>query len=124
MPIEDISGKDSVFVNAMQDGLTNALSRLGLTGVESRTVMMKYKGGAKTTRDVAKENSLGAVIEATVFRDGSKMRINIQFTDPVTSRSLWGDTYERDVSDVLAAQSEVVEKVASGVKTVLMAQKH
>ena len=119
MPIEDISGKDSVFVTAMHDALTNALTRSNRTGVEARSTMMRYKGGTKTIRDVAKELSLGAVVEATVFRAGDVMRINVQFTDPVTSRSLWSNTYEKNVKDVLAAQSEVVAQVASGIDSVL-----
>ena len=119
MPIEDISGKDSVFVAAMHDGLTNALLRLKTAGVASHSAMMRYKGGAKTTREIAKENDLNAVIEATVFRAGDVMRINVQFTDPVTSKSLWSETYEQNVTDVLAAQSDVVVKIATGIGAVL-----
>jgi TolB-like protein/tRNA A-37 threonylcarbamoyl transferase component Bud32 len=121
MPIQDISGQDSVFVNAMHDGLTNALTRLNLAGVANHTDMMRYRGGAKTTRDVAKENGLNAVVEATVFRAGDVMRINVQFTDPVTSKSLWAETFDRNVKDVLAAQSEVVDRIAAGVKGALSA---
>jgi len=121
MPIQDISGQDSVFVNAMHDGLTNALSRLNLAGVANHNDMMRYKGGAKTTRDVAKENGLNAVLEATVFRAGDVMRINVQFTDPQTSKSLWAETFDRNVKDVLAAQSEVVDRIAAGVKGALTA---
>ncbi len=115
MPIDDISGKDSVFVTAMHDALTNALVRSNIAGIAPRSAMMRYKGGAKTTRDIAKELDLGAVVEATVFRAGDVMRINVQFTDPVTSRSLWSDTYNRNVSDVLAAQSDVVERITAGI---------
>jgi eukaryotic-like serine/threonine-protein kinase len=119
MPIEDISGKDSVFVAAMHDALTSALTRANLAGVEAHSTMMRYKGSAKTIREIAKELGLGAVVEATVFRAGDVMRINVQFTDPVTSRSLWSNTYEKNVSDVLAAQSDVVAQVASGIDSVL-----
>ncbi|HKS07641.1 MAG TPA: serine/threonine-protein kinase [Gemmatimonadaceae bacterium] len=115
MPIEDISGQDSLFVTAMHDALTNALSRLNLAGVVPRSTMMRYKGAANTIRDIARENELNAVIEATVFRAGDIMRINVQFTDPVTSRAIWSDTYERNVKDVLAAQSDVVARIASGI---------
>jgi serine/threonine-protein kinase len=115
MPIDDLSGKDSVFVTTMHDALTNALSRLGTVGVVPRTVMMRYKGGSKTERDIAKENQMDAVVDATVFRVGDVMRITVQFTDPVTSKSLWADQYEKNVSNVLAAQSEVVDKIAAGI---------
>ena len=121
MPIEDISGKDSVFVAAMHDALTNSLSRLGVVGVASRSEMMRYKGSPKTTREIASELKLDAVVEATVFRAGDIMRINVQFTNPVTARSLWADTYNPNVSNVLAAQDSVVEKIQHGIDGVLVA---
>ncbi len=119
MPIEDISGKDAVFVDAMQDALTNAFSKLGKVGVASRSAMMVYKQSPKPTREVAKDLDLDAVLEATVFRSGDVMRINVQFTDPATTRSLWSETYERDVKNVLAAQSEIVNLTAQAVAKVL-----
>jgi len=121
MPIDDISGKDSLFVTAMHDALTNALTRANVAAVAPRSAMMHFKGSAKTTREIAKELQLGAVVEATVFRAGDVMRINAQFTDPVTSRSLWSDTYSRDVRDVLAAQGDVVAKMAAGIAGALRA---
>jgi serine/threonine-protein kinase len=122
LPVEDISGQDAVFVTAMHDGLTAALSRLQLSGVASRSEMLRYKGTAKTTREIARENELGAVVEATVFRAGEVMRINVQFTDPETSRALWSETIERNVSDVLQAQDAVVQVVARGVRDALTAK--
>jgi TolB-like protein/tRNA A-37 threonylcarbamoyl transferase component Bud32 len=119
LPIEDISGQDAVFVDAMHDALTNALARIGTVGVAPRSTMMAYKGTAKPTREIAKELKLDAIVEATVFRAGTVMRINVQFVDPVTTRSYWSDTYERDVQDVLAAQSDVVDRIATAVAKVL-----
>ena len=121
MPIEDISGKDSLFVTAMHDALTNSLAKLGVVGVASRSEMMRYKGSPKTTREIASELRLDAVVEATVFRAGDVMRINVQFADPVTSKSLWTETFDRNVKDVLAAQTEVVDRIAAGVKGALAA---
>jgi serine/threonine protein kinase len=119
MPIDDISGKDSVFVAAMHDALTSALARNGGVGVASRSAMMRYKATAKTTQQIAQEQSLGAIVEATVFRAGDVMRINVQLSDPVTSKVLWSETYEKDVKNVLAAQTEVVTLVATGIGTAL-----
>ena len=122
LPIEDISGQDAMFVTAMHDGLTTALSKLQLTGVAPRSEMIRYRGTGKTTREIARESGLTAVVEATVFRSGEDMRINVQFTDPVTSRALWSETIERNVSDVLEAQDAVVQEVATGVKNALTAK--
>jgi serine/threonine-protein kinase len=123
MPIEDISGKDSVFVTAMHDALTNSLSRLGVVGVASRSEMMRYKGSPKTTREIAKDLNLDAVVEATVFRAGDIMRINVQFSNPVTARSMWADTYNPNVSNVLAAQDSVVGRIRHGIDSVLTGPK-
>jgi len=47
------------------------------------------------------------------------MRINVQFSDPVTTRSLWASTYSPNVNDVLKAQSAVVEQIKAGIDSVL-----
>jgi serine/threonine-protein kinase len=119
LPINDISGKDSLFVRAMHDALTTALSQLGAVGVASRSDMMRYRDGATPDREVAAKEHLDALVVASVFRAGTVMRITVQFSDPVTTRSLWSDTYERDVSNVLAAQSDIVNRIAAGVRGAL-----
>jgi len=119
MPIEDISGQDSVFVAAMHDALTSALTRAGQVGVAPRSAMMRYRASTKTLEEIAKEQALGAIIEATVFRAGDVMRINVQMSDPVTSRVLWSETYEKDVKDVLAAQNAVVALVTTAIGSAL-----
>jgi TolB-like protein len=114
LPIEDISGKDDLFVDALHAGLTSALSGLGV-GVAPRSTMMIYKTDPKPTREIAEDLKLDAVVEATVFRAGDVMRINVQFEDPRTTRSLWSDVYERNVLDVLAAQNDIVARIKAGV---------
>jgi serine/threonine-protein kinase len=115
LPIKDISGQDSLFVRAMHDALTTALSQLGKVGVAAGSDMMRFADGATPDREVARKLDLDALVVTSVFRAGKVMRITVQFSDPVTTRSLWSDTYERDVSDVLAAQSDIVRRIAAGV---------
>jgi len=115
LPIKDISGQDSVFVRAMHDALTTSLSQLGTVGVASASDMMRFADGATPDKEVAKQLNLDALVIASVFRAGNVMRITVQFSDPVTTRSLWSDTYERDVSDVLAAQGDIVSRISAGV---------
>ncbi len=121
LPIDDISGKDPLFAAAMQDALTNAIAQLGV-GVASRSEMASYAGSGKSTREIASERNLDAVIEANLFRAGNVMRITVQFSDPVTTRSMWAETYNPDVSDVLAAQGAVVDSIKSGIAAALRAQ--
>jgi eukaryotic-like serine/threonine-protein kinase len=119
LAIEDISGRDSLFAATMQDALINALVRAGGTDVAPRSAMLRYRGSAASAREIADDLGLGAIVEATVFRAGDVMRINVQLSDPVTSRALWSDSYERDVQDVLAAQSDVVARITSGIGAVI-----
>jgi serine/threonine-protein kinase len=119
LPIEDISGKDAEFVVAMHDALTNALAQQGVVGVAPRSTMVRYKGSPKTVKEIAAAEGLDAVVETTVFRAGDVMRINVQFSDPVTTRSLWASTYSPNVNDVLKAQSAVVEQIKVGIDSVL-----
>jgi eukaryotic-like serine/threonine-protein kinase len=123
MPIEDISGKDSVFVTALHSALTNALAQLGLVGVAAHSEMMRYKGSPKTIQQIAAELKLDAVVEANVFRAGDIMRISVQFSDPVTTRSLWAAQFNPNVTDVLAAQSTVVNAIKAGIDSVLTGKK-
>ncbi len=121
LPIDDISGKDQLFATAMQDALTNAIAQLGV-GVAPRAEMAGYAGSGKSTREIAGERDLDAVVEANLFRAGNVMRITVQFSDPVTTRSLWAATYNPDVSDVLAAQGAVVDSIKNGIAAALREQ--
>ena len=112
LPIQDLSGSDQVFVDAMHDQLITALARSNVVGVVSRSAVMPYRGTTETTENIANTLGVQAVIEGTIFRDGNRMRINVQMVDPGTLRHLWTQTYERDVDDVLAVQSEVVQAIA------------
>jgi len=119
LPIDDVSGEDATFTAAMQDALTNALGRLGTVGVVSRGTMMSYAGKSIPTKEIARQQDLDAVVEASVFRAGNVMRIDVEFEDPATTRILWSNVYEQDVTNVLKAQTDVVNRIARGVGDVL-----
>jgi TolB-like protein len=119
LPIQDLSGKDQVFVDAMHDALISAIARKQVVGVVSRSAVMRFKDGSGTTEEIARQLRADAVIEATVFRDGERMRINVQMVEPVSLRYLWAQTYEREVKDVLGAQREIVDTIAAEVATTL-----
>jgi eukaryotic-like serine/threonine-protein kinase len=122
LPIQDLSGKDQLFVDAMHDALISAIARRQVVGVVSRSAVMRYKGASATTEEIAKALHADAVVEATVFRDGERIRINVQMTEPTTLRYLWAQTYERDVKDVLDAQREIVDTIAAEVAGALNAR--
>jgi len=117
LPIMDLSGQDEVFVNAMHDALISAIALTNTVGVVSRSAVLRMKSG--TTEEIARSLGVQAVMEGSVFRAGDEMRINVQLVEPSTLRHIWTGTYERNVSDVLAAQEEVVQTVAKELSAAL-----
>lgn len=124
LPIEDISGNDKDFVGSMHDALINALGQHESITVVSRVAVLKLtRESSRSVRELASELGVDAVIEGTAFRSGNKVRINVQMVDPVTSRHLWTQSYERTMSDVLAVQADVVTAIATELDTVLSKNK-
>ena len=78
----------------------------------SRTSMMRYKGTAKTIKDIGRELDVDAVVEGTVTRSGERVRINAQLIQVSTDMHLWAETYERDVTEMLALQRAVATDIA------------
>ncbi len=112
MPIQDLSGSDQAFVDAMHDALITSLAQKGVVTVVPRSAVMRYREETATNKQIAKDLDVQALLEGTVFRAGDRMRINVQLVDPETLRHLWIQSYERDVKDVLAVQDEVVGQIA------------
>ena len=116
MPIQDLSGSDAVFVDAMHDQLIIAIGQVAGASVVARTAVMQYRAEPKPMRDVAQELGVGSILESTVFRAGDRMRINVQLVEPQSIRQLWSQSYEINVSDVFAAQDSVVRQIAAGIQ--------
>jgi serine/threonine-protein kinase len=119
LPIQDISGSDGRFVDAMHDQLIIALGQAGGLTVTPRSAMMIYRSEPKPMNDVARELKVGSILEGTVFRTGDRMRINVQLTEPRMAQQLWSHSYEVNVQDVLGAQDSVVRQIAAGVRQVV-----
>jgi len=119
LPIRDISGEDSVFVDAMHDDLISTLARLEVADVVPRSAVIRFLSGASGTADVAREVHADAVLESTVYRDGDRIRVNVQLVEPQGLRHVWAQSYERDVANVMTVQREVVELIANELQATL-----
>jgi TolB-like protein len=121
LPILDISGADQLFVEALYDQLIGSVGRLEDLSVVSRSAVLPYAKNPNV-REVATALEVDAVLEGSVFRAGDVMRINVQLTEPQSLRHLWSQSYEQNVSDVLAAQDTVVAKITSDLRAGLARQ--
>jgi TolB-like protein/tRNA A-37 threonylcarbamoyl transferase component Bud32 len=122
LPMMDLSGKDTLFVSTLHDALISAIAREGVVGVVSRNGVLRVSSGDETTEEIATLLKVQAVMEGTIFRSGTVMRINVQLVEPTTLRYLWTGSYERDVSDVLGAQGALVQAIATEFGTALTEQ--
>jgi serine/threonine-protein kinase len=107
------------FVDGMTEALTSRLARLKELRVISRTSAMQFRNPQVSLPEIARRLGVTAVVEGAVLRAGERVRIHANLIDAATDRSLWSGTYERDITDVLALQSEVALAAAREIVTTL-----
>ncbi|MEO5740424.1 MAG: protein kinase [Vicinamibacterales bacterium] len=107
------------FADAMTEELTTRLARLSTWRVISRPSVMAYRQTQKRISDIARELGVDAVIEGSVLREGSRVRVTAQLIDGRTGRRIWADTFERELDNVLAMQSDVARSIAHAVDVTL-----
>jgi tetratricopeptide (TPR) repeat protein len=81
---------------------------------------MGYKGGQKKISEVAKDLDVGTVLEGSVRKAGDKLRITVQLIDSQTSDHLWAESYDRDLRDVFAIQSDISKTVCEALRVQLL----
>ena len=77
---------------------------------------MHYKGTNETLPQIARELGVDGIVEASVMRSGGRVRITARLTEARQDRHLWASTYEREMTDVLALQSELVQAIADEIR--------
>ncbi|MFL6596781.1 MAG: FlgO family outer membrane protein [Chthoniobacterales bacterium] len=115
LPFENLSrDPDNVyFADGVQDEILTRLASVADLKVISRTSVMQYKSGiARDLRKIGQQLGVARVVEGTVQRAGNRVRVNAQLIDVSTNRGLWGQSYDRDVADVFAIQSEIATSIA------------
>ena len=114
LPVANLSGdpEQEYFVDGMTDALITDLSKIGALKVISRTSVMQYKGAKKRLPEIARELRVDNVLEASFVREAGRVRVTAQLIEAATDRHLWAESYERDLSSILALQSEVARAIA------------
>lgn len=118
LPLQNLARDPSqeYFADAMTDALISNLARIEALKIISRTSVMRYKGSDKPLPEIARELGVDMILEGTVLHGGSQVRISTQLIEASTDRHLWSESYERDMSDILALQREVARSVAEEIK--------
>src|SRR5207249_10361819 len=122
LPFENLSDdkQNAYFADGVQDKILTDLARVADLKVISRTSVMPYKSGiARNLRQIGQQLGVAHVVEGSVQRSSNRVRVNAQLVDARTDRHLWGQTYDRDLVDVFAIQSEIAKTIADQLQAKL-----
>jgi TolB-like protein len=121
LPFDNLSDskEDEYFSDGVTDDIITHLTKIGDLKVISRTSAILYKDSPKTLRIIADELGVSNILEGTVRRAGGQVRITGQLIDARTDEHLWAETYDRDLIDIFAIQSDVAQEIAAALKIVL-----
>jgi TolB-like protein/Tfp pilus assembly protein PilF len=111
---------NAYFTDGVQDEIVTDLAKIADLKVISRTSVLQYKSGvARNLREIAQQLGVANVVEGSVQRSGNRVRVNGQLVDARTDAHLWAQTYDRDLADVFAIQSEIAKAIADQLQAKL-----
>jgi TolB-like protein/class 3 adenylate cyclase/Tfp pilus assembly protein PilF len=122
LPFENLSRDpdNAFFTDGVQDEILTNLSRIADLKVISRTSVMQYKTGAqRNLREIGQQLGVARLVEGSVQRVSNRVRVNAQLIDARNDAHLWAQTYDRDLADVFAIQSEIAKAIADQLQAKL-----
>ena len=123
LPFQNIGGdpEQEVFADGMVEDITTALSKLRWFFVIARNSSLAYKGRAVDVKQVGRELGVRYVLEGSVRRGGTRLRITAQLVEAETGNHVWAERYDRDIGDIFAVQDEITERVVAAIEPELYA---
>ncbi|MBI4767784.1 MAG: tetratricopeptide repeat protein [Deltaproteobacteria bacterium] len=121
LPFTNLSGdpKQEFFSDGITEDIITALSKNPEIFVIARNSTFSYKGKAVEAKQVSEELGVRYVLEGSVQKSGSQVRITAQLIDALKGHNLWAERYERDLKDLFALQDEVTLKILMGLQVKL-----
>ena len=122
LPFENFSSdkENAFFADGVQDDILTALAKVADLKVISRTSVMSYAAGAnRNLREIAQALGVSHVLEGSVRRSDGKVRVSAQLIDARNDTHLWADTYDRDLADVFATESDIAKTIVEQLRAKL-----
>ena len=121
LPFQNLSPdpENAFFADGMTEDILTQLAKIRDIKVISHSSVMRYKGTQKPIQTIASELGVATVLEGSVRRAGNQVRIVGQLIDARSDEHLWAETYDRELKDVFAIQSEVAQRIAAALKATL-----
>ena len=113
LPFENLSveQENEYFADGIQDDVLANLAKISDLKVISRTSVRQYRSGTRNLREIGTELGVAHILEGTVRRAGNRVRVNVQLINAGTDAHIWADTFDRELNDLFALQSELAERI-------------
>jgi TolB-like protein/class 3 adenylate cyclase len=123
LPFANLGGdpEQEYFVDGVTESLTTDLSRINGALVIARNTAFTFKGKAVDARKIGRELNVHYVLEGSVQRGGSRLRVNAQLIDAGTGTHLWAERFDKPVADLFDMQDEIVSRLANALNVQLIA---
>ncbi len=123
LPFENQSGPDDeYFADGVTDEILNALGQVEGLRVAARTSCFAFKGRREDLRLVGEKLDVATVLEGTVRRSGSRLRITAQMVNAADGYQLWSERYDREMTDVFAVQDEIASAITTRLRGAMQSE--
>jgi len=121
LPFTNMSEESSnkFFADGITEDILTQLSKIKELKVISRTSTMRYKNTTKSMKEIGIELNVSSILEGSVRRGNGQVRITAQLIDARTDEHIWAETYDRELDDIFAIQSDVAKKIAAALEASL-----
>jgi adenylate cyclase len=121
LPFTNMSGdpEQEYFSDGISEDIITDLSKIADLMVIARNSSFAYKGRSVDVRTVARELGVQSVLEGSIRRVGNRVRITAQLIDATSGGHLWGDRYDRDLTDIFEVQDDVTRRIVDALKVTL-----
>ncbi len=118
LPFENLSDdrENTFFADGVHDDILSSLARIADLKVISRTSVQQYRTGARNLREIGEALGVAHVLEGTVRRAGNRVRVNAQLIDARADTHVWAETFDRELTDLFAIQSELAERIVRALQ--------
>jgi TolB-like protein len=124
LPFENLSDdkENDYFAAGVHDDVLSSLAKVADLKVISRTSVQQFKSGVRNLREIGLALGVAHILEGTARRAGNRIRVNAQLIDARSDAHLWGETFDREITDLFALQSELAERITQALRANLSAR--
>ena len=118
LPFENLSDnkENEYFAAGVHDDILSSLAKVSDLKVISRTSVQQFKSGTRNLREIGRALGVAHVLEGTARRAGNRVRVNAQLIDARTDTHLWGETFDREITDLFTLQCELAERITQALR--------